>query len=501
MLRIEMMKSIRLVALSSAVALLSLALIGCGLRHRTRVQVSKGVVVGPREMTVEEIDARLKVFADMHVSAVAEVWDEIEKSATDPQVRFAAHRAKLKNAMATYSIVSDPNPIVGVLDMLVLVQLQRTVVEARSLPPGFEDFVPKLLAVSSASLDEIWELADDFLTTQQQAELRQTILDWREANPDLQYVEQVRFTDFAAARAETIAPARERPGSVFRLFYLDPLSGMDPVAREVRFSRLFAERVFFYSQRLPLLLSWQLKDGFNELSTAPAMQRFSGNMERFAGSAEEITAVVRALPDQVGRRTEAALDRSAALLAKEREAMLQQADEIISTHREAAIDQMAEKVADERQQITAELENQQSSIRELLADTRETLGAVDTAAASLNTTTLSMDKFASRFQKKNDIPGEEEKKPFDINEYTHTATRISEAARELNTAVNSLDTLLASPHLAGSDSPLFKSISEAEQSGKRILRTAFLYLLVLVIALLSGAFLLALLYRRLSSKS
>ena len=42
--------------------------------------------------------------------------------------------------------------------------------------------------------------------------------------------------------------------SVFSLFQVDPLSGLDPAVREIAQTRLFAERALFVAQKMPMLL-------------------------------------------------------------------------------------------------------------------------------------------------------------------------------------------------------------------------------------------------------
>ena len=74
--------------------------------------------------------------------------------------------------------------------------------------------------------------ATKVLTEGQLAELRSVIEQWVKENPGQYYVSHVRFTDFATTKRMTAdSPQAKAPGSVFGLLYLDPLAGLDPVAR------------------------------------------------------------------------------------------------------------------------------------------------------------------------------------------------------------------------------------------------------------------------------
>src|SRR4029450_8526347 len=106
---------------------------------------------------------------------------------------------------------------------------------------------------------DVWNLGAKALSQKHLDELRRVIDEWRAANPTQYYVAYIRFTDFAHAMHITAGSSQAMAkGSVFGLLYLDPLAGLDPVGRELQEYRALTERLNFFVNRLPLVLSMQV---------------------------------------------------------------------------------------------------------------------------------------------------------------------------------------------------------------------------------------------------
>ena len=84
---------------------------------------------------------------------------------------------------SVYTIAAQPNPQVGLLDMVAVTTLGRMI---------YEDNIRRKYGKSTDVLVDgfrqlemdIWRIAAKVLTKEQQAELRQLILYWRKNNPD-----------------------------------------------------------------------------------------------------------------------------------------------------------------------------------------------------------------------------------------------------------------------------------------------------------------------------
>jgi hypothetical protein len=470
-----------------AAGVLLIGMLGCGV---FRQQQPKYVTVGEVKVgsvTVEELEQRILDFADTFTQRIAQAFLEIEAEAGSPEVRKWAQKGKVNSAVSAYDIATGRNPVTNMFNMIVMVQLYRIVMEEYWIPEKFPEAADELLPIFEQTSEEVWRLAEGILSEGQKQQLNEIILDWRRRNPNQQIVEFVRFDDFAEVREQRASPGSGSPTSIFRLFYLDPLANLDPVAREVYYTRLFAERAFFYGQRLPTLLVNQAKSAYYDILATPEFRGVLTDIDTFAAVSERFADSVGQLSEQV---------------AAEREAALTQMSDLIEKERTAAIDQMAERVAGEREALLAAMEEQESTLRGLLAESRETLAQAEKTAAGLQGTATavesavgSLDQFVGRFQKEKP-PGEEKKgRPFDITEYGQAGAEIAVAARELNEAVKSLDTLVTNPQLTGENSAVVRSLERAEQTGKEIVDRAFRYLVILLILLLLGLPTVLLIYR------
>ena len=94
-------------------------------------------------------------------------------------------------------------------------------------------------------------------------------------------------------------PETARRGNLFGLIGLDPLAGLDPAVRQIEQTRLLAERMIYYMQRVPYVVSLQVDRMTSDLLYRPEVRelladtdRVSLSVERFAGVAEDLPATV-----------------------------------------------------------------------------------------------------------------------------------------------------------------------------------------------------------------
>ena len=139
----------------------------------------------------------------------------------------------------------------------------------------------------------------DFLTSEQQADLRRVLLDWRAQHMDVETAPFVRFREFVGALPSTTSQRGIRlPTSLIGLVGLDPMAGLDPAVRQVEQSRLLAERAIYYAQRVPIIVDPQLDRSLTRISVDPdtrallAIESDSGIMSRGANSTTCVSSSV-----------------------------------------------------------------------------------------------------------------------------------------------------------------------------------------------------------------
>jgi hypothetical protein len=296
-----------------------------------------------------------------------------------------------------------------------------------------------------------WALAGGVLKPQQVQELKDLIAEWRVKNPNQRYIGPIRFREFVAALGKTPTKASSGKTSLFSLLYLDPLAGLDPTAAAIEETRDLGERAMYYSQRMPMLLSWQVEVLAYQLAGQPESQQVLNDANRLAASADTFAKTVQQLP------------------------------QVINDQRHAAI-----------QQILDGLTEQGNKSRELLTDTRSTLDSASAAATNINAAILSLTEFVQFVTQTNKNPSSATNShPFNVLDYGTAAAQVGAAAINLNA-------LLATVNQAA---PQIEQLGrQTKADADAVVFHAFLYGVVLVLILLVGAVLAGLFCRKLANK-
>jgi hypothetical protein len=443
-------------AVLAALAFLALILTGCSMLRMSHSQPkaqmdSLLLTNGPTgPVTFPVLQQQVMRFADTYAATVAQACDEISANNTNPAIRLTALRWKLGQATSAYTDATGQNPAVNALDLLVLVSMSRIVIEGYGVQTYGEAIRP-LLEVQRNLETNAWTLAGGVLKPSQQQELRDLINEWRAKNPNQRYVGQIRFREFVTALGRMPSQSSTAPTSIFSLLYLDPLAGLDPTAAAIEETRELGERVMYYTQRMPNLLSWQAEVLAYQLADQPASQQVLDDANRLATSSEIFAQTAQQLP------------------------------QLINDQRQAAI-----------QQILDGLTTQGDKSRELLTDTRSTLYAAGDAATNINAAIQSLTAFVQYVSPTNvSSSSATSGPPFNVLDYGAAATQIGAAA-------NNLNALLAS---VNQSTPQLEKLSQQTKAdADDVVRQAFMYGLMLVLILLAGSVLAALAYRILTTK-
>ena len=363
-------------------------------------------------------------------------------------------RWKIALATESCSIASGPNAVANLLDMTVFVTVTRVALEEHWQPKVFGESARPMLESCRNAETEIWRYAGTVLQPQQQAELRQAIEVWHRQNPLPQNVVAARAVGFASQVAEASKADTTKPGSVFNLLMLDPLSGLDPATREIAQTRLFAERALYVTQKMPMLLRWQTELLSVNAVQLPAVQQLVTNSTQIAASVDRFAAVAEKLPGQ------------------------------LST---------------EREEILKALESQEKNLKPLITEVSQTLTAGSQMSTSLNTTLTTFDALMRRFgvgETNHAGPPNTNAEPFRIQDYGQTAVQLEATARQLTELLVTLDQSIGSTNLAKLTAQVGPAVQQAQAGGKQIVDYAFWKgALLVVIGLVA-----ALIYRFVASR-
>jgi hypothetical protein len=434
--------------------ILTLALTGCVSfsSSRPKAGVSSLQLTNAQSfpVSIDVLQSQIMRFADSYAATVAQACDDISTKATNAPLRLSVLRWKLGQATSAFTDATGENPVVNALDILVLTTMARMVIQDYGVQT-YGDAIRPLLETQCRMETSAWALAGGVLKPPQVKELKDLIDEWRAKNPNQRYIGPIRFREFVAALGRTPTKASSGKTSLFSLLYLDPLAGLDPTAAAIEETRDLGERAMYYSQRMPMLLSWQVEVLAYQLAGQPESQQVLNDANRVANSAEAFAMTVQQLP------------------------------QVINDQRQAAI-----------QQILDGLTEQGNKSRELLTDTRSALDSAGAAATNINAAIQSLTAFVQFVTPTNKNPtSATNSHPFNVLDY-------GTAAAQVGAAANNLNALLAT---------INQTAPQIEQLGRQtkahadaVVFQAFLYGVVLVLILLVGAVLAGLIYRKMANK-
>lgn len=300
-------------------------------------------------------------FADRFVTTMTGVYDEIERGAPTASAKDAAHQLKTDLTLGAFGAAVNPRPIAGMIDMVVLVTLLRQIAEDPWTAETFGPHAAGLVASLRRQEADIQSMARRYLTDGQLAELHDLAVNWHRTHPGDRAVSRVHLADLPEANRPP-EEAAKLPNSVFGLLFYDPTAGLDPAVREIELSRATSERMFFYLQRLPLLLQLQVESSYRLVFDAPEIKRVLADVSaatasttRFAESSSRFTAALERFPQQLSDERQQSVRQVAAEFSQQRETTIRQFADTVAAEREAAIKQATAAIAYQRDETVRQL--------------------------------------------------------------------------------------------------------------------------------------------------
>lgn len=336
------------------------------------------------DASLTQLEDQLRRYADRFVTRIAQTTNQLRNSAETPQQRLAMLQWKTVSLSTMVELAIGQNVVTSLFDMLVVTTLTRIMLEDFYLPEIFgEDRGTPLLESYRILEEDIWQIADQVLTEEQQDSLHSLILDWRRQNPDQIYPWYVRLDEFSGQRAADLRAVEASGG----------LLGLRAARQSIDEVQAFGERMMFYMQRAPLLLSFSLEESVARILQAQEVTAVIEDTERFTTAAEELVEVVAQLPyDQF-----------------------------------AAIDQLMQRLSEQRSEFVSDLEGYGPQTEAVLVELRQSLQTLERIMLLVGV---------------DDEPADGQ--GFDINDYTSLAIEAAEAGRELRLVLESAERLLGS---------------------------------------------------------
>ena len=280
-------------------------------------------------ITQEELRQEIMRFAGRSAEQLDDAYFKLEEGFKTPKARRAALENSGAYVTSAVDIAIGPNPEVNMLDMVVLVTLSRIVVEEYWVPKVFGDEAKILVEVFRRQEADIWSIAAKVLTREQLQELRDSIRQYRNRDPDRVFVEATRFGDFAGiVGASELAKAQEGSGFL----------GVKGVTREVSETRMLAERAMFYAQRVPWIVRSMVRLLLLDVAQTPEINQVMTDTGTLAKAMHQTAKMTEELPELITEQRDQIMKQVTA----ERKAAIEQVMEGVATQRTATINELTE---------------------------------------------------------------------------------------------------------------------------------------------------------------
>jgi hypothetical protein len=196
-----------------------------------------------------ELQQALQRFATQFEARITQAAQSLTEA--DANFREPALERALACCSSALDITVGPVPEINVLDMLVFVTLTRDVFEHHWEPLVFGEPGADFLQVLQSSAENLWRIAGQLLSEQQESVLRKLIEDWKGRHPDQIQVEGVRFAEFSALAGEGRRPD----------FASGLLADVRTATRAADSAVVLGERMMFLAPRIPFIVRMHLRAG------------------------------------------------------------------------------------------------------------------------------------------------------------------------------------------------------------------------------------------------
>jgi hypothetical protein len=361
-------------------------LMGPGCKSSLLSPQSNSQAITNKNADPEEIQGTIMSFATRYVTAMTDVFDRVQKESKSPQTQSAAQQGKILAGIGALSNAVNPNPIVGLMDMGIMVTLTRETLED---PWALQAYGPECQAMIVETIKtqetDIWTSIGYYLTPDQIAELHGLAERWRKEHPQQRFVGGAHLADYQKSARPGNGNGLNLAHSVLGLVQLDPFSGLDPAVRQVEESRILGERMFFYLQNMATVLSWQVDQLYYEMLAEPQVVQlfkdtsgfttntthFAEATSRFADASmdlaktvekfradlpEQQATLVKQLNDVVATQRAAALTQVDTDLSATLDTRLKQVNDIVATQRDEALKQATTQIAAQRDAAITQLD-------------------------------------------------------------------------------------------------------------------------------------------------
>jgi cytochrome c556 len=354
-------------------------------------------------MTPQELQAAVLSYANRFINTMGSAATRFEFELPTREARALASGRRVYSFMAVVEAAAGPNPGAALLDLVVMTTLNRIAWEDFWRPRRFGLPATIMVDAFKEMEKEAWDLAAKVLTPQQIEELRDLILDYSAANPDLLTGDWVSLSDFGDWRKPGLKKIQEEGG------LLAPVREAIQTADELRMT---SERAMFLVTKMQLIATFQMDLALRKWVLEPDVAKLLEDISKFREATEHFAVLMEKLPADV---------------AQEREAVLKALDV-----RESKIRGIMGNVQTTLDRVDGTFAN----LQQTTADAERLLAGAEKTGLVFQDLVQSADRLAGKFESKG---SQEPAKPFDIDDYSEALTRLQNTVKQLNELVYTVD--------------------------------------------------------------
>ncbi|MEI7866335.1 MAG: hypothetical protein WCI11_00480 [Candidatus Methylumidiphilus sp.] len=392
----------------------------------------EGVTVDP-----VELQSQLIRFSDYYLDAIYGATGKLRLGDDEKPNRRILLMRRIQISDDILAIATGSNAYANLLDLIILVTLNRMNVESYWMPQRFGDSAKPLLITAQDSEKEIWRIAASVLSKEQIEELRSGIYAWSAKHPDGRTPREIGALSFASEIAKLNKTNKPDKSSVFNLLIIDPFAGLDPATSELANARLFAERGLFLVRRMPTLIRWETELLALQTAEMPQIEQLLSSTNQFSKSAERFSLTSEQFP---------------AFLSSEREHIVQA------------------------------LDAQRPGLISLAAQSEK---ALEAGKLMSEAATVTLNTYRDLIMQLENRPSDPNSEPFRIGDYTEAAAQISASAEQLSKLFAAFNQTISPEHLAVVSARMDSVSRQAQASSKQIVDYAYKKLLMLGVILIS----------------
>ena len=432
-------------------------------------------------MTEVELQSELMSYADRFASIITQALEDFETLNPKPQTRQVILSDLVYSISSVYTIAAEPNPQVGLLDMVAVTTLGRIIYEDNMGRKYGKSTV--VLTTGFRQLEkDVWRIAAKVLTKEQQGELRQLILYWRKDNPDKVVYNYLRFSDFAAQRRNSTLVKKVQAGGLFKT--------VKEVNQEIEEIRMLTERGIFLGTRLPLLTGNFAEVWMSQLLVSPETNKILADIHTVSTVSDRMATVAEQMPDKLVKDISKLRLQTVNQLLKGidewSEKTLNDVFARVAIERGAFINQFMDRLIGEQKNALEAIMIEEQQATALVTELRKTIEGSNNLLLTANT-------LAEKFNVGQPSDKPKDSKPFDIKEYQDTIA-------EVTTLVETTNQLVGTVGLEKLLPQLIDAIDRMEGEGEELIDHSFRQG-VLFILIAMGAYVIArLIYNFLNKK-